>query len=160
MTPQPANIRIWWDAAIQAYRLSSPYNKTLVDALKQHIPASDRSFDEQTKQWIITERYFDPIKNVFTLIGLKAVIITRQQVETTTQTASTGANGNAVSRQRQPLDAVIVEWVRLLPYDAAKAAYRRAALDLHPDKNQGNASRMTSLNAAWDRIAKEVYGQQ
>lgn len=158
MTPQPAQIRIWWDVSVQAYRVTSPYNKQLVDMLKSHIPISDRSYDEVTKTWTIVERQVETFRKLLTLIGLQYIIITRQQAETQTAQSS-NSNSNASTQRGRPLDAVIIEFVRLLPYDAAKAAYRRAALDLHPDRNNGDASKMTSLNADWDRIAKEVYGQ-
>lgn len=158
MTPQPAQIRIWWDVSVQAYRVTSPYNKQLVDTLKSHIPISDRHYDEVTKTWTIVERQVETFRKLLTLIGLQYIIITRQQAETQTAQSS-NSNSNASAQRGRPLDAVIIEFVRLLPYDAAKAAYRRAALDLHPDRNNGDASKMTSLNANWDRIAKEVYGQ-
>jgi hypothetical protein len=161
MRPQPTSIRIWWDTSVSAYRVTSPYNKQLDDALKSQIPASDRHFDEVTKTWTIVERQFAPLQTLLKMIGLQAVVITRQRAEQAAAAQSAGTSGNAQATQRgRPLDAVIIEFVRLLPYDAAKAAYRRAALDLHPDRNNGDSSKMASLNADWDRIAKEVYGQQ
>jgi hypothetical protein len=159
MTPQPANIRIWWDASVSAYRVTSPYNKQLVDALKSQIPASDRHYDEVTKTWTVVERQFQPLQDLLTFLGLRAVIITRQQADAAAAQSQQNTQSQGAQRDR-PLDAVIIEFVRLLPYDAAKTAYRKAALDLHPDKQGGDSSKMSTLNADWDRIAKEVYGQQ
>jgi hypothetical protein len=154
MTPT-GNIRIWWDTSVLAYRMASPYNQDLVNAVKQHIPVSDRSYDPTTKIWTFVERQLEPLRKMLTLIGLQYVVITKQMAD---QVASQQSAGAGASRANvKPLDAVIIEFVRLLPLDAAKAAYRKAAMDLHPDKQGGNSSKMTALNTAWDRIQKEVY---
>lgn len=152
MTSHP-QIRIWWDTSVNAYRMTSPYNETLVDAVKKHIPISDRSYDSSTKMWTFIEKHLAPLQNLIALCGLKAVVITRHQAETTT------TQQPLLACNVKSLDVVLLEFVRLLPYEAAKAAYRRAALDLHPDKNNGASDHMTLLNTAWDRISKEVYGQ-
>ena len=155
MTPQPINIRIWWDPTVQAYRMTSAFNRELVDALKAFIPVSDRSYDPATKIWTFVEKTLAPLQGLIAKLGFNATIMTRQQVETSQQASSA-----APAVRGRPLDAVIIEFVRILPYEAAKAAFRRAALELHPDRNNGDSSKMTTLNADWDRIAKEVYGQQ
>jgi len=158
--PTQPQIRIWWDATVAAYRMTSPYNRALVDATKSHIPASDRKFDEATKQWIFTEKYLDAFTALLKTVGFQFVLVTRQQVEANAGAGNNGTRTGSSMYSRCSIDNVIIEFVRLLPYDAAKAAYRRAALELHPDKQQGDGSRMASLNATWERIAKEVYGQQ
>ena len=153
MTPT-GSIRIWWDTSVSAYRMASPYNATLVDAIKQQIPVSDRSYDPASKIWTFVERQLTPLQGLLKLIGLQTVVITRQQAEAT---ASASAGNGANARSVKPLDTVIVEFVKLLPLDACKAAYRRAAIDLHPDKQGGSADKMSQLNLAWDRIQKDVY---
>lgn len=163
MTPSPT-IRIFWDTSIAAYRVSSPYNETLVDFLSKQIPVSDRSYDTATRIWTIVERQLAPLENLLKMLNFKTTIITRAQAEAAAQKqAQTQAAGTSsrdiTSTSRRPLDAVILEFVRMLPYDAAKAAYRRAAIELHPDKNPDNASKMSTLNTAWTRIEKEVYNQ-
>lgn len=153
MTPV-GNIRIWWDTSVSAYRMASPFNATLVDAIKQHIPVSDRSYDPTTKIWTFVERQLTPLQGLLKLIGAQATVITRQQAEA----AAAQSSGNGAGAQRgAPLDTVIIEFVRLVPADAMKSAYRAAALQLHPDRQGGNADKMTRLNAAWSRIQKEVY---
>jgi len=59
--------------------------------------------------------------------------------------------------QKRPLDSVLLTFVKLLPYTAAQAAFRKAAMELHPDKNGGNGDRMSALNASWTRIETEFY---
>lgn len=158
MTPT-GNIRIWWDTTVQAYRMASPYNATLVDSIKSQIPHSDRSYDPPTKIWTFVERQLTPLQALLKLLNMQCVVITRQQAEqAASQQSNTNAGGSASARNVKPLDTVIVEFVRLLPLDAAKKAYRAAAMDLHPDKQNGNNDKMQALNMAWDRIQKEVYG--
>lgn len=155
MTPI-GNIRIWWDTSVSAYRMASPYNATLIDSIKNQIPISDRSYDPFTKIWTFVERQLAPLQALLKLIGAQATVITRLQAEASAAQSTSSGNG-ASARNVKPLDTVIVEFVRLLPIDAAKAAYRRAAMDLHPDKQGGASDKMTALNIAWDRIQKEVY---
>lgn len=156
MTPQPSNIRIWWDASVSAYRMTSPYNKDLVEALKSFIPVSDRSYDPMTKVWTFVEKVLPNLQMLFTHLQLQATIITKAQTD---QFAQQQQSTSAAPARNRPLDTVIIEFVKLLPYDAAKKAYRAAAMELHPDKQSGDSSKMTTLNSDWDRIAKEVYGQ-
>lgn len=157
MTPT-GNIRIWWDASVSAYRMASPYNASLVDTIKTQIPVSDRSYDPATKIWTFVERQLAPLQALLKMLNMGSTVVTRQQAEASAsqQTSSAGTSGRNV----KPLDTVIVEFVRLLPLDAAKKAYRAAAMDLHPDKQGGRSDKMQALNMAWDRIQKEVYGGQ
>lgn len=152
------NIRIWWDTSVSAYRMTSPYNATLVDALKQFIPVSDRSYDPATKVWTFVERQLTPLQVLLSKLQMQPVVITRQQAEQAAQAQSQSNTGTSAARVK-PLDTVIIEFVKLLPYDAARSAYRKAAMELHPDKG-GDATRSAALNDSWSRIAKEVYGQQ
>jgi hypothetical protein len=154
MTPQShsINIRIWWDTSVAAYRMASPYNRELVDAVKSFIPVSDRSYDPATKIWTIVERQLAPLQNLLKQLGITATIITRQQAEQASQSSPTQQRG-------KPLDTIILEFVKLIPQDCMVKAYRAAAMTLHPDKG-GSMDKMSSLNAAWDRIQKELYGTQ
>jgi hypothetical protein len=45
----------------------------------------------------------------------------------------------------------LADFARLLPYRAARAAYREAARMLHPDHGGSNL-KMQELNAAWERL--------
>jgi hypothetical protein len=150
MTPQ-SNIRIWWDTSVSAYRMSSPFNRELVDGIKTSIPVSDRSYDPQSKIWTFVERQLAPLQAMLKLIGANATVITRQQTETASQSSPSAQRG-------KPLDTVIVEFVRLIPQECMLKAYRAAAMQLHPDRG-GSMDKMSALNAAWDRLQKEVYGQ-
>lgn len=154
MSPNTTNVKIWWDVSVDAYRMNSPFNKALVDAMHQVIPYSDRSFDRDTKVWTFAEKYLAPLLVLLKTIGILPSVITRAQAEQAQTSSSSGS-----AHKGKPVDAIIVEFVKLVPYDCMLKAYRAAAMQLHPDRG-GNMDKMTSLNAAWDRIQKEVYGQQ
>jgi hypothetical protein len=146
-------IKIWWDVSVSAYRVSFPYNKDLVDVLSRQIPVSDRHYDMQTRIWTVVERQLPAIRKLFDMLQATVVIVTRQQAEA----QQTATQSGQIARGVKPLDSVLIEFVRLLPYDAAKTAYRKAVMQLHPDMQSGDADRASALNVAWQRIEKEVY---
>lgn len=146
MTP---SIRIWWDTSVQAYRCATPYKAEFVEALKLVIPTSKRSFDPSTKVWTFAEECLVGITALCARVwSTKPNVLTRQQVE--------NAQQSAVLSKTSGVDVVIVEFFRLLPPEAAQAAYRKAAMLLHPDRG-GDMDKMSRLNAAWQRIEAEVY---
>lgn len=144
------SVRIWWDASVQAYRLTSPFNKDLVDAIKTHVPVSGRSYDPPAKMWTFTEQYLTPLMNLFKVMGVSPTVLTRQQVEAAQQSSPDGA------QRGKPLPDLAVEFLRNCGLDAAQKAYRYAAMLNHPDRG-GDMQKMSALNAAWDRIQKELF---
>jgi len=153
--------RIWYDVQAQAYVVSSSYSEKLVDALKTLIPSGDRNFDPQTKFWYLKEAYGEAIRSIATsAFGIHAVSFTSKQVaeqasqQSYQRTTSAGASLNPSSGTTE--DAICA-FFALLSYDAAKSAYRRAALDTHPDKQNGDATKMSRLNDLWSRIEKEYF---
>jgi len=149
--PPQIKCRIWWDVAVAAYRISVPYHEGFIEVLKATVPAGKRAFDPSTKIWTFEEMFLPII-----LTAAKAVwgdgelnVVTRDQ--TATNLPATASSS--------PLAAVAEQFVRALPYEAAKKAYQLAALTLHPDKPTGNAEKMSALNVAWSRIEKELYGK-
>ena len=153
MTPQP-QARLWWNSSISAYHFVSPYNEALKDALLKAIPASDRNWNPQARVWTITERYADPLRNLLTVMGVNHTYVSKTQVEAAQQTASRTSANTASGLHK--IDDVKCDFIKALPYEAALKAYRHAAILLHPDRG-GDATRMSALNIAWQRIEKEVY---
>ncbi len=149
--PMAIKTRIWWDVQTQAYVVSSAYSDKLVEALKHVIPSSDRTFDPHTKFWYVKEAYGDFVREMAQkAFGIHSVSFTSKTVTQQSQQRSPVVS-------TQSLDSVLTDFVKLLSYDAAKAAYRRAALDLHPDRADGDAQKMSRLNEVWSRIEKEVF---
>lgn len=148
-------VRIWWDSKISAYRLMSSYNKELVELLNSKIPVSDREYDPKTKIWIFAERQLPLVRGLFTFLQITPKIVERSEAELHEQQAK---QGSAASSSRSPIENSMCEFLRLMPYSAAQKAYREAQMTLHPDRG-GSVEQSAKLNAAWDRIKKEVYNQ-
>lgn len=146
-------IRIWWDATVRAYRLSGAYDDQLVSFLKSNIPYSDRAWDPATKIWTFTESYFSGVEKLCKMVfgDANVSVFTRQQVE-----ATAGATSGTSVQKVDTITIELAEFLRLLPYEAAQAAYRKAAFILHPDKG-GDMEKMSRLNQLWTKIEKEVY---
>src|SRR5256885_910956 len=82
----------------------------------------------------------------------------RQQPEEFYDGVFEGIGGYASSALVSPnsLEDAIIEFFRLLPFEAAKAAYRLAIQELHPDRG-GDPVKAARLNAAWQRIESEIF---
>lgn len=152
-----AKARVWWDKDITAYRASFPFKPQIVEFLKNQIPASDRTWDPATKIWTFTEQYLDgTVKFLHICFGNGEVaVVTRQQFE-----ASSRPSGTSV-RTSNTIELACSDFMRLLPYDSARQAYRHAAMALHPDRNKEPEAmeKMSKINSLWSRIEKEIYGQ-
>jgi hypothetical protein len=160
-----AKAQLFWDSSVQAYRLkmTGDWSKTekIVEFLKKQIPHSDRSLDvkelngKKDYTWTFTEKYFDGTVKFLELVFGKPeiAVITRAQVEQAQQPRLplSGAVSN-------PQAQACYEFMKAIPYEAAQKAYREAAVRLHPDRG-GDMDKMSTVNALWTRIQKEIYGQ-
>lgn len=150
-------VKIIWDDTIQAYRLTSPFIKELREFLSQRVPHSDRHWDDQHNNWVYVERQHDNVMQVLKLIGASVTCVTRQQCEAQAQ-----ASQQAAARSgKAPIDTVVMQFIRLTPLSALKKAYLGAAMEIHPDRSldPDAKTKMATLNEAWERIQKEIYGQ-
>ena len=142
-------INIWWNPDAEAYNMIVPYSTGFKTAFELALPASDRSFDFDTKIWTFTERHLTAIASlVEKLWHTKPTIITRIQVE------RANSGGNIITSAT--IDSVIATFVKMLPYEAMQQAYKRAAMLMHPDRG-GDMEQMSKLNAAWQRLERELY---
>jgi hypothetical protein len=153
--------RIFWDTNAQAYVVSMAFNEKLVDTLKALIPSGDRSWDPTSKMWYVKEPYGEALRSLFvTGFGIHAVSFTSktvaEQAQQTSQHRST-SQGAMLNTSAGTTEDAMVAFFMLLSYDAAKAAYRRAAMDLHPDKQSGDGTKMSKLNDLWARLEKEYF---
>lgn len=155
--------KIWWDVQSQAYVISMAFNEKAVEALKTIIPSGDRNYDPSTKFWYVKEQYGEALRSLFqSAVGIHAVSFTSKQVaEQSAQQHQTyqrtSSAGTALNTSSGTTEDAIVAFFGLLTYDAAKQAYRRAAQDTHPDKQNGDASKMSKLNDLWARIEREYF---
>lgn len=149
---------IFWDVKLSAYQLQmkgdfGKIEKT-VQFLKGAIPHSDRNWEPTTKTWTFTEKYLDGVQKFCTLVfgAQEVAVLDRAKVEGASKTNAISVNSS------NTLDLAMLIFMKLLPFEAAQAAYRRASLVLHPDKG-GDMESMTKLNQAWSKIEKELYRQ-
>jgi hypothetical protein len=155
-----AKCRIWYDLDVQAYYISTPYSEQFVNFIKIAIPVSDRGYDPSTKHWTFTEKWFDVVldlsKKVWRNPG-EVVCTTKDQAEKQAQAQQAQQNQRATSApvHKAPLDNVYAEFMKLISFDAANAAYRKAALEFHPDRNNGQDEKMSHLNSLFTRIKEE-----
>lgn len=161
-----AKAQLFWDTSVSAYRLKmhGDWSKTekIVDFLKKQIPHSDRNLDVQEDAtthkknytWTFTEKYFDgTVKFLHLVFGSGEVaVITRAQVEAAQQPRL------PLQQAGSPLANASYEFLKAIPYEAAQKAYREAAIRLHPDRG-GDMEKMSTVNALWTKIQREIYGQ-
>jgi hypothetical protein len=142
-----SNARIWWDASVNAYRMTVPYNATFNELFKNLIPHSDRNWNKDSKVWTITEQFFEPTKKLITATFGPPIVIDRAAQEKASQPPPV---------KTAPIDNVILQFFKLLPYDAARKAYLLGANVHHPDRG-GDMDKMTNFNACWQRIEQEFF---
>lgn len=139
---------IWYDPKLDGYTLQCAFSPEFINFIKAAIPASDRSFDPASKNWKFHKKYADAVvstaKKCFG--DGNVAFISEQQVKGATPAAS----------KTLTLESACAEFVKILPFDAANAAFRKAAMLLHPDRG-GNMESMSRLNILWDKIKAELY---
>jgi len=153
-----AKCSIIWDPKVSAYKLHMPFNSQIVNFLKSQIPHSDRKWDPDIKQWTFTEQYFDGTKQLCELcFGAQEVAcVTKEQYEQ----AQAKANRQPISMKSSPIGETCYTFLTEVGYDAAKQAYRKAALMYHPDLIKDTPelkNKMAQINTLWTRIEKEVF---
>src|SRR5437867_1043938 len=90
----------------------------------------------------IAEDYLEVVVDLCDDLNVPIVVVTRRKAE-----REPWQNYQpATSQYAYSLDDVLVEFMKLLPFDAAQSAYRKAALLLHPNKG-GDKEKMTRVNA-------------
>jgi hypothetical protein len=165
--PPPTTIHITWNCDMDAYQITTPFRREYVDLLKQLIPASSRSYNDKTRTWSVTEQYLGPVQALSEKIfATKAYVVTRTEAEkaraAAAANAATSGHGSVSTGLRlTPLDNAILQFTKLLPFEAAQKAYREAAMRLHPDRNMdGTMENMTLLNTTWKTLCKDLYGKE
>lgn len=147
---------ITWDSSCGAYVVSTPYEPNFIEFLKARIPGGHRAWDAVNKTWKVEEQWVGLLQTLATeLWGASAVkIITRDEVEDALR-VSQEQQRVAIMQALPPRERAIMEFIELLTLDALRAAYRKAAVELHPDRNENDGSKMASLNASWTKLENE-----
>lgn len=153
--------KLSWNVDAQAYQMTTPFKPEFVELLKKLVPFNDRLWDPATKMWTVSENYYDALKTLLEKYFGGVDVVTKAEAEHIAQQAEAARSASRSAMVRSvlsPEESAIVSFFKLLPYDAVKTAYRKAQLELHPDKNGGDANKSTELNVMWDRIQELCFG--
>lgn len=146
--------------------------QNILTFIKGLVPASDRTYDSATKTWEISAGYFAPVETILKNMNNVRIDYTEEV------TASTNPRSNAAEEQVQvteefassfytepeavsttstiSAESVLKQLVAIFGFDIVslseinlKRAYRKKALELHPDRNNGDGTRMSEFNMLW-----------
>jgi len=53
-----------WQSAKEGMYLDCPYNQDFLDEMKEVVPREERRWDNQRKQWWISDAYLDEVDNL------------------------------------------------------------------------------------------------
>lgn len=125
------------------YAVKCDYNAELVDALKKNIPARQRKWCPDIKQWWFKEEVIDDV------LGLLEHFCSNVH----------HSNGSAYGTGRPPGADVAAAYRTLYltpdaPAEVIKAAYRALSKQYHPDAG-GTTGAMQRLNEAFERLTKK-----
>lgn len=148
---------ILWDTASQAYTVQVPYDENFREFLKAKIPGPQRAWDPTAKLWRIESGWEQMLIVLATeLWGAGSVVFhSRQEIEQE-QAQLAQAQREAFMSALPPKERACFEFFDLCSVDALRAAFRKMSTELHPDKNGGDAERMTKLNVAWTALEQEM----
>jgi hypothetical protein len=143
---------------VDAYSVVAPYEPNFVEFIKVKIPGLDRAWDTNKKVWFVKEKWLDLLQVLATeLWGAQSVVIqTRESVEDALR-HQREAQHNAIIAALPERERALYEFLLALPNEAVQAAYRKAAMLLHPDRNGGDGEKMSKLNEAWSKLEKGLF---
>lgn len=152
------DVKVQHDEALGAYTFRFVYRKHqwddvkgIVNILKVLIPASDREYNPATKEWTILEASWPKLK---TILQAGKFRITEEQVISNENFHYDYSTPIATVVSKDTLATQLVKLLEISKDDLSdsitlKKAYRRKALEWHPDRNNGDGTKMSELNSIW-----------
>jgi hypothetical protein len=132
----------------------------------KHAPVAQRSFEPATNVWSYFDEWgkftLDRLVSVTDAIAQKVTLIEVQDLaaQAVNKRIDLSAKrvrpedffynyGKPVAQATMTKETVAEKLKQLLGDTIDKSAYRRAALRYHPDRNNGDGSKMSELNSLW-----------
>jgi hypothetical protein len=163
-----------WDNGKLAINFNSTFEKTLFEISKTILkepPVAYRSYEDSNKIWSYLAGYGESVlqrlQDVTSAAGHKVVCIAVEDLAAQAMNHHVDLSGASTHKHAQsaqdffynhgqPAAApaltkeTVAEKLKLLMGDTLdKRAYRQAALRYHPDRNNGDGSKMSELNMLW-----------
>lgn len=158
----PTTVYIHWSQKAGAYSVKYSDLKYFgeIQAFNHYMktkPWGEYEYDPETKVWFLAEKHVNGLMEMINLLGPSS------NVHHFTIDFQKKPDGQVNTAKFVPVEIYKKTFTDLsgssiegLDYAAAKKLYRRAALNLHPDRG-GCAAKMASLNEAWMHIESQVY---
>jgi hypothetical protein len=134
--------------------------QSVVDVIKATIPASDRTYDKPKRTWTIINKHRPKLDLVLTAGAFKIEI--NKFIDPATffydnpiPTSSKNTPETIKEKLAVILNISTVEFSSSAA-DLLTKLYRRKALELHPDRNNGDGSRMSELNQLWSEYRENM----
>ena len=161
-----------WDSGKLAINFNSTLEKTLFEMCKTILkgpPVAFRSYEDSNKVWSYLAGYGEGIltqlRTVTAAIGREIGCIEVEDLAAQAMHNFIDLSGKRAHAQRpedffynhgQPVrqaaltkETVAAKLKQLMGETLDKHAYRKAAMRLHPDRNNGDGSKMSELNMLW-----------
>lgn len=151
-------VKVKHDKTLGAYLFTFKFHKTdynritaMAELIRTFVPSSSRDYDAVTCEWTVLDNYWPPIKE---LLDRGSFHIVEEQVISPedffyNQGVASSVPISKESLANQLLAMLGITAEELADSNRAKKAYRRKAMELHPDRNSGDGSRMSELNSIW-----------
>jgi hypothetical protein len=152
-------VKLKHDKALGAYHFFFVFQKhqwnnivAITQLMRATIPASARDYDNNTKEWTVLEAFWPPLQMLLKQSGhfkiVEEKIVAPEDFFYNQGVASeTIISKESLANQLLALLGITAQ--ELADFNKAKKAYRKKALELHPDRNQGDGAAMSELNSVW-----------
>lgn len=148
------------DEKLGAYNIKFEYGRWdwnqvegLVAMIKMTIPASDRLYEPSSKEWTISAKYWIWLEDLFKKANLD---IREEKIVNPEDFFYNQGTATPIVESKDSLAQKLVAMLGITAQDLQdagllKKAYRRKALELHPDRNNGDGAMMSELNSIWSQ---------